>query len=613
MSVDLPGGQLLPVRQLKVFFQFSFSVPVDFGAKLLIPWLERLDTGTGGGVHGDEIEGQTAELDWLRGCLSVAYALLHAVRMPVFDPPAILSGPLSTASGALSVRVALPLVDQMPRSVYDQALKLAFRLCDWAVRQTPDAANFARFDATCQKDFILPFSRLMPGKSTFYLLRTAYRLNIPFIHFGNGVFQLGWGNRARRIDRSITDADSFLGSKLAQDKAVTAGLLRLAGLPAAEHRQVVSEAAALDAARFLGWPVVVKPVDRDRGEAVTVNVTEEATLKDAFERALRSSRSRRVLVERCVAGVCHRLFVAHGRLLYAVKRLPLTVTGDGCSSIVELVQRRCEDEQRRASWLRSEIRPLDALARAAIQAAGYTETSIVPAGVLIPLRNIESTAFGGTNEDVTTLVHPENIRVALAATELFNLRVAGIDLMTTDIAVPWHENGAIINEVNFAPLLGARDVSAASLQPFLQDLLGGDGLIPVEVYVGGEAAFKAARARQLRLARGGRKCHLCSQDQVLTPEGTHWPLPLNSLYRRVRALVLSSEVEALVVVVHNDEFLTTGLPLESVRRVVWVDDALTCCDAAALSLAPGRSVELEQLMIGWGKRFQRQSDARRAD
>jgi cyanophycin synthetase len=58
-------------------------------------------------------------------------------------------------------------------------------------------------------------------------------------------------------------------------------------------------------------------------------------------------------------------------------------------------------------------------------------------------------------------LHPVNLAAALAAAEAFRLEVAGVDMISTDISVPWTENGAAINEVNGGPLLGGAAIVAS--------------------------------------------------------------------------------------------------------------------------------------------------------
>ncbi|WP_294347916.1 hypothetical protein [Prosthecochloris sp.] len=103
---------------------------------------------------------------------------------------------------------------------------------------------------------------------------------------------------------------------------------------------------------------------------------------------------------------------------------------------------------------KGEAQPLDQRARDSIEAAGFSEMSVPEKGRLVPLRPIESTQWGGVDEEVTDHVHSENLVTAPDAAKLFSLDVAGIDIISADISVPWYENGAIINEVNYAPLSG---------------------------------------------------------------------------------------------------------------------------------------------------------------
>ena len=217
---------------------------------------------------------------------------------------------------------------------------------------------------------------------------------------------------------------------------------------------------------------MLKPVDRDRGEGVSVDVADAADLQRAFSVAQKTSRARQVIVERQVTGVCHRLFIAGGRLLYAVIRWPKSVHGDGRRSVAALIADANDAEAARPPWRRNEPFPADAEAVVAMAAAGYALDAIPAAGTRIPLRAIESTTSGGFDEEVTDRIHPDNLDIALRATALFGLEVAGIDIITPDIGTPWHANGAIINEVNYAPLLGGGEISPRHVPEFLQRLSG---------------------------------------------------------------------------------------------------------------------------------------------
>ena len=593
--------------QLSLAAEVSFRVPPHADLERLDGWLSgalRVDVPK---VPDDDSapQGSPARLAraWLQRILLLSRLLLQAARVPVLDAPQVIACRADPARGdAWHARVSLARVEEMPSAAYDIALKGAMRLSEWAHLHPVDAPNLQAFYALAEREVT---SKLLPmlrsGKSTLPVLRAAYRKSIPFTHLGGGVFQLGWGSKAQRMDRSVTGRDSAIGARLCTDKALTAILLRKAGLPAPEHRVVRSQQGALKAAHQIGWPIVVKPVDRERGEGVVVDVGSDDQLKAAFESASTLSRSKAVIVERQVDGVCHRLFIAHGRLLYAVKRLPMSVECDGVADVAHLIEAELARQLRLPPWDRSGIRPLDDPAREAIARAGYTETSVPPKGTLVPLRRIESTESGGVDEEVTRQIHPENLRVALAASELFGLGIAGIDIITPDIGRPWFENGAIVNEVNFAPLLGGGDISRSHIPAFLDDFVDGTGTIPVEVFVGGDAALAAAERRWQAMVAAGHDAYLSDARRTLLPTGREWPMPMPGLYQRTRALVLCSRVQAMVLVVQTDEMLGTGLPLETVDQVTFVDEHLHAWPSEAATATRERTEALLQLLQGWGK------------
>lgn len=145
------------------------------------------------------------------------------------------------------------------------------------------------------------------------------------------------------------------------------------------------------------------------------------------------------------------------------------------------------------------------------------------------------------DEEVTTIVHPENLSVAIAAAKLFGLHVAGIDIISPDIAKPWHENGAIINEVNFAPLFGGGEISRASIPLFLAEFIEGDGKIPIEIFDTEEAALTRQAAYQKR----GMRCYFTTATKTIDFSGGAVMMPFDDIRRRLKALVCRSDVDAI--------------------------------------------------------------------
>ena len=250
---------------------------------------------------------------------------------------------------------------------------------------------------------------------------------------------------------------------------------------------------------------------------------------------------------------------------------------------------------------KGKAQPLDQRARDSIEAAGFSEMSVPEKGRLVPLRPIESTQCGGVDEEVTDHVHPENLVTAPDAAKLFSLDVAGIDIISTDISVPWYENGAIINEVNYAPLFGGGRISKRHIPIFLREFMAGDGRIPVNVFVGGERALRATFRLWKALLSKGIHAFLTNERQTFDSSGKPVHMPFISLYRRIRALTLSPKVDAIVMAVQTDEFLFSGLPLEYV-------DSITVCNARLASfreqdkpLSAERLDAMKHFLADWKK------------
>jgi cyanophycin synthetase len=510
--------------------------------------------------------------------LALTAAIARGVQIPCFDTPHIesITSHLDARGAQYRVEVLFPWVDQLSPSLLYKAHEMAFRFVQVLHKCAYDQSRLSPLLDEFDGKFLEPLKLLVPGSlSTVPVLRGAWQKNIPFLHLGGGIYQLGQGSKSILVNRSTTSFDSAIGSQAGQNKLLAAQLLRAAGIPVPKHVRVDSADKAVEVAKTFGFPVVVKPADADRGEGVTVNVETEDAVREAY--ALAAKRSKQVLVERTIPGICCRIVVVGDKVVYAMKRLPRSVEGDGKHCVQVLAERANAEQQVKAKHLRRKPFPTDELAADILQSRGLDFDYVPAKGELVALRPIESTAWGGNAEVLTETMHPANLAIAIRAAQLMRLTVCGVDLISDDPSKPWYENGAAINEVNFAPTLsGVLDYQKAGIAALLEEVVPGAGRIPIHVFVGDVQAWEEAKIQQRALIDQGLRSVAVSHDAIEDTADRSMAVAPNSLFQRVRASVLDQTVDALVLAVQTDEFLHTGLPLDRI-------DTLTLVNADLLS------------------------------
>lgn len=505
--------------------------------------------------------------------MALACNLLQAIKIPCFDRGLILDiQTVNRDERRYRLACLFPAVEFQSLDWIAECFRRAhLMLSRFADRATTEAEVALLLDDVHEKFVVGARKRIAGGDSTIPVLKSAFLLDIPFAPIGKGNYLLGWGAKMRLTDRSTSELDAAIGSRLSQDKFTSAHLLRMAGLPAPVHLLVWTEEAAVDAANHIGFPVVIKPADKDRGEGVTTGICDAAGVAAAYDSAARLSQN--ILVERQVPGICHRILVSGGMSPYTVGRLPMAVEGDDVHTVRELVAMANQKEARKAGHWRQKPFPADELAEHTLKAAGLTFDAIPDQGTLAFLRPIETTEWGGVPLVLSDEIHPENLKVAIQATRLLGLHAAGVDMISEDIRKPWYENGAVINEVNFAPYLSLRlDYQCAGAEQFVRRLFPDGARIPVEVFIGDAAAWTAAEARCHALASSGVRAYLCSHRQAAASDGAiRLALGDGGLYARSRALLMQRDADALLLVVQTDELLSQGLPVDSVDAVTLVN------------------------------------------
>lgn len=289
------------------------------------------------------------------------------------------------------------------------------------------------------------------GPSTATIVDAAVERKTPFIRLTEGnLVQLGYGSRQRRIWTAETDRTSAIAESISSDKDLTKKLLTQCGIPVPEGQIVDTEDQAWEAAQDIGMPVVVKPLDGNRGWGVSLDVNSQEGVRKAWVAADKEGSG--VLVERYIKGDEHRVLVIGDKVVAATRGETANVVGDGVSSIEQLIESQINTDPRRGD---AEGFPLDKIrlhtprgemSLLEIQRQGLEPTS-VPAKdrVVVVQRN------GNLNIDVTEQVHPDVAAVATLAARVVGLDIAGIDIVTRDISRPLEEMQGAIIEVNAGP------------------------------------------------------------------------------------------------------------------------------------------------------------------
>jgi cyanophycin synthetase len=289
------------------------------------------------------------------------------------------------------------------------------------------------------------------GPSTGSIVKEAEDRGIPWIRLNKySLCQLGYGTNQKRIQATVASTTSNIAVELAGDKEDTKHLLEQAEVPVPKGEIVRSEEGLEDAVKYLGYPLVIKPISGNHGRGITADIKNWEDALEAFHIAKEVSRS--VIVERFIVGEDYRLLVINHKLVAAAKRTPAGVTGDGKHTLQELIDIVNSDPRRGYGHEKvlTQI-TVDNLTRTIIEDAGLTLDSVLPEGKWLALKDTANLSTGGTSTDVTDVVHPYNIFMAERISRIIGLDICGIDIMTTDISTPLPETGGAVLEVNAGP------------------------------------------------------------------------------------------------------------------------------------------------------------------
>ncbi|MGF1556285.1 cyanophycin synthetase [Paucihalobacter sp.] len=375
----------------------------------------------------------------------------------------------------------------MEESVGRYAAKAAVKICEALANDEP----YDLSDDIQQMRELREADRL--GPSTGSIIEEAQARGIPWIRLNKySLCQLGYGANQKRIQATVTSETSSIGVELACDKEDTKYLLEQAQVEVPRGDIIKKESSLEEACRYVGFPLVIKPVDGNHGRGITVNIRNYDDALKAFRNAKESSRNGIIIVEKFITGEDYRLLVINHVLVAAAKRSPAHVIGNGVLTVQELIDEVNKDP-RRGFGHEKELTQItvNELTKTILKDAEYSLESVLPRGVKLILKDTANLSTGGTAEDVTDILHPANISMAERISKIIDLDICGIDIMTTDISQPLSETGGAVLEVNagpgfrmhLAPTTGLpRNVAAPVIDKLFPK--GNNGRIPIIAVTG---------------------------------------------------------------------------------------------------------------------------------
>ena len=362
-----------------------------------------------------------------------------------------------------------------------------------------------------------------PRATLRVMLAEARRRGIPVRRFhGEDAVQLGLGCNLRRLDATMTDRTSVIATDVTSDKDQTKYVLRRFGIPVPEGSVAMTEEEAVEIAEKLGFPVLLKPLDANDGRGISGRLDSLDAVRAAYPVA--RAEHPKVVVERYAGGRDHRVVVVAGHVVAVAERIPAHVVGDGRRTVRELVEERNRDPKRDPHNPDATLRriPLDEVTERHLARTGLTLESVPAVGKRVTLRATANISTGGTAVDRTDEIHPRNAAVCELAAGAVGLDVAGMDVLTDDISVPFASNGAVIIEVNASPGIrmhtGPDEGTPRDVPGAILDMLyppGSEFTIPVLAVTGTNGKTTTTRLLAHLFARTGKRVGFTTTDGVL--------------------------------------------------------------------------------------------------
>ena len=288
--------------------------------------------------------------------------------------------------------------------------------------------------------------------TTQIIIAEILRRKLPFeiIDAGNNLISVRYNNKEYIIlEGTISDANSLIAFWISNDKWMTKQILKRKNISHARGILLEREYHP-DAPDAVSLPAVVKPVNTDHGIAVSANIKTREELTAAVENAFQYAD--KVIVEEFFPGEEYRILVIDYHVRAITRREPANVTGDGTSSIRQLIDKKNEGRGTDYRYPLLKIKIDEEVIRH-LKALSLTPDAVLKKGEKVFLRRNSNLSTGGDSIDETDAIPDFYKEVAVKAARAAGLKIAGIDMIIRDITVETSPENYIVVELNAPAML----------------------------------------------------------------------------------------------------------------------------------------------------------------
>lgn len=220
--------------------------------------------------------------------------------------------------------------------------------------------------------------------------------------------------------------------RLTKNKHLAKEYLEKKGVPVPKgevFNKADSRGKMLDYADGIGYPVVIKPLAGSLGTGVFTNIASRDDAEGVIEHLLTDLKVDDLVVEQHKPGEDYRVYVIAGKVVGAIKRIPANITGDGKSTIQQLIDAK-NLERKKNPFLSKGLIDIDREVLEFVEHHGYRLDSVPPEGEFLFLRGKANASAGGDTIDVTDKLPDPAKQAAIESIEAVpELAYCGVDVL----------------------------------------------------------------------------------------------------------------------------------------------------------------------------------------